>query len=53
MIAHSPEGKFDIDTLLTLAQGWPGLEGMDLAKTVTRERQGAWDAGVWASGFGL
>lgn len=52
VVAHSPEGKFDIDRLLMLAQGWPGLEGMDLAKTVTRERQGAWDAGVWALGKG-
>ncbi|MGH6694816.1 glutamine-hydrolyzing carbamoyl-phosphate synthase small subunit [Sphingopyxis sp.] len=52
VVAHSPEGKFDLDKLLLLAQGWPGLEGMDLAKTVTRERQGAWDAGVWALGKG-
>src|SRR3990167_7642439 len=52
VVAHHPEGKFDIDKLLMLAQGWPGLEGMDLAKTVTRERQGEWDAGVWALGKG-
>lgn len=52
VVAHSPDGRFDIDRLLGLAQGWPGLEGMDLAKTVTRERQGAWDAGVWHLGSG-
>ncbi|WP_428628232.1 glutamine-hydrolyzing carbamoyl-phosphate synthase small subunit [Sphingopyxis sp.] len=52
VVAHHAEGKFDLDKLLMLAQGWPGLEGMDLAKTVTRERQGAWDAGVWALGKG-
>jgi len=52
VVAHNPEGKFDIDRLLMLAQGWPGLEGMDLAKTVTRERQGSWDAGVWHLGSG-
>lgn len=52
VVAHSPEGEFDLDKLLMLAQGWPGLEGMDLAKTVTRERQGAWDAGVWHLGSG-
>ncbi|KTE25518.1 MULTISPECIES: glutamine-hydrolyzing carbamoyl-phosphate synthase small subunit [unclassified Sphingopyxis] len=52
VVAHSPEGKFDLDKLLMLAQGWPGLEGMDLAKTVTRERQGSWDAGVWHLGSG-
>ena len=52
VVAHSPEGKFDLAKLLMLAQGWPGLEGMDLAKTVTRERQGAWDAGVGHLGSG-
>ena len=52
VVAHNPEGKFGIDKLLMLAQGWPGLEGMDLAKTVTRERQGSWDAGVWHLGTG-
>ena len=52
VVAHHPEGKFDIEKLLMLAQGWPGLEGMDLAKTVTRERQGEWDAGVWHLGSG-
>jgi carbamoyl-phosphate synthase small subunit len=52
VVAYSPEGKFDLAKLLMLAQGWPGLEGMDLAKTVTRERQGAWDAGVWHLGSG-
>jgi len=52
VVAHSPDGKFDLDRLLMLAQGWPGLEGMDLAKTVTRERQGSWDAGVWHLGAG-
>ena len=52
VVAHSPDGVFDLDKLLMLAQGWPGLEGMDLAKTVTRERQGEWDAGVWHLGSG-
>ncbi|KTE39288.1 MULTISPECIES: glutamine-hydrolyzing carbamoyl-phosphate synthase small subunit [unclassified Sphingopyxis] len=52
VVAHSPDGQFDIDRLLLLAQGWPGLEGMDLAKTVTRERQGSWDGGVWHLGSG-
>lgn len=52
VVAHAPDGKFDLDRLLLLAQGWPGLEGMDLAKTVTRERQGSWDAGVWHLGAG-
>jgi carbamoyl-phosphate synthase small subunit len=52
VVAHSADGEFDLDLLLKLARGWPGLEGMDLAKDVTRETHGAWDGGVWRLGFG-
>lgn len=52
VIAHSPDGRFDIDELLAMARGWPGLEGMDLAKDVSRAAQGPWDAGVWHLGSG-
>jgi carbamoyl-phosphate synthase small subunit len=52
VIAHSASGTFDLDTLLAMARGWPGLEGMDLAKTVTRETHGAWAGGIWRLGFG-
>ena len=52
VIAHSLAGAFDLDVLLAMAKGWPGLEGMDLAKTVTRETHGSWDGGVWRLGFG-
>jgi carbamoyl-phosphate synthase small subunit len=52
VIAHSPDGRFDIDALLTQARGWPGLEGMDLARQVTREGQGDWSGGAWKLGQG-
>jgi carbamoyl-phosphate synthase small subunit len=52
VIAHSASGTFDLDTLLAMARGWPGLEGMDLAKTVTRETHGSWAGGIWRLGFG-
>ncbi|MDX2210362.1 MAG: glutamine-hydrolyzing carbamoyl-phosphate synthase small subunit [Sphingopyxis sp.] len=52
VIAHSPDGKFDIDELLAMARGWPGLEGMDLAKDVTRGGQGDWAGGAWKLGSG-
>ncbi|WOF42365.1 glutamine-hydrolyzing carbamoyl-phosphate synthase small subunit [Sphingopyxis indica] len=52
VIAHSPDGKFDIDELLAMARGWPGLEGMDLAKEVSRGDTGEWDAGTWELGKG-
>lgn len=52
VVAHSPSGDFDLDALLAMAKGWPGLEGMDLAKSVTRETHGSWEGGVWRLGFG-
>ncbi|WP_028966498.1 glutamine-hydrolyzing carbamoyl-phosphate synthase small subunit [Sphingomonas phyllosphaerae] len=53
VVAHSPTGEFDLDALLRMARGWPGLEGMDLAKDVTRETHGTWAGGVWKLGFGF
>ena len=56
VIAHSPDGEFDIDALLAQARAWPGLEGMDLAKEVTTETHYGWgeggQGGVWRLGFG-
>ncbi|MDR6789603.1 carbamoyl-phosphate synthase small subunit [Sphingomonas sp. BE138] len=52
VVAHSPTGDFDLDALLRMARGWPGLEGMDLAKDVTRETHGTWAGGIWRLGFG-
>jgi carbamoyl-phosphate synthase small subunit len=52
VIAHSAEGQFDIPLLLEMARAWPGLEGMDLAITVTTETHFGWEGGVWRLGFG-
>jgi carbamoyl-phosphate synthase small subunit len=52
VIAHNAAGEFDIPALLAQAQGWPGLEGMDLAIEVTRETHGGWEGGLWRLGFG-
>ncbi len=52
VIAHDPEGQFDIPALIAEAQGWPGLEGMDLARVVSREEQADWQGGVWHLGQG-
>jgi carbamoyl-phosphate synthase small subunit len=52
VIAHSPDGKFDIDALLAEARAWPGLEGMDLAKTVSCEMHYGWSGGLWQLGAG-
>ena len=52
VIAHAPDGKFDVDALLQRAMEWPGLEGMDLAQRVTRHGQESWAGGYWRLGHG-
>ncbi len=52
VIAHAPDGVFDIAALLSQARGWPGLEGMDLAKDVTTLQSYGWADGMWALGEG-
>jgi carbamoyl-phosphate synthase small subunit len=52
VIAHAPDGVFDMDALLAQAQGWAGLEGMDLAIEVTGTDTRDWQGGVWALGSG-
>ena len=52
VIAHDPKGKFDIPALLKRAQEWPGLEGMDLAQRVSREKHHGWEGGPWKLGQG-
>ncbi|MEO3432796.1 glutamine-hydrolyzing carbamoyl-phosphate synthase small subunit [Inquilinus sp. CAU 1745] len=54
VIAHAPDGRFDIDALRRKAEGWPGLEGMDLAKEVSCRQTYKWDETRWAleTGYG-
>jgi len=52
VIAHRPDGKFDIPALVKRAKDWPGLEGMDLARVVSRQSQEGWEGGVWTLGKG-
>jgi carbamoyl-phosphate synthase small subunit len=54
VIAHSVDGKFDLDALLAQAKAWPGLEGMDLAKEVTCLQTYSWTETRWSlkNGFG-
>ena len=52
VIAHDPDGKFDIPALLKKAQEWPGLEGMDLAKIVSRQAEEGWEGSTWTLGKG-
>jgi carbamoyl-phosphate synthase small subunit len=54
VIAHAPDGKFDLDALKQEARVWPGLVGMDLVPMVTTAQRYSWDetAWVWGKGFG-
>ena len=52
VIAHHPDGQFDVEALLEQARSWPGLEGMDLAREVSCRQQYRWAGGRWALGAG-
>jgi carbamoyl-phosphate synthase small subunit len=51
-IAHREDGAFDLEALRNMAAEWPGLEGMDLAKEVSRLQVERWTGGKWAWGQG-
>lgn len=47
VIAYNEKGVFDLEALLKLAQEWPGLKGMDLAKDVSCTQTYKWDESLW------
>ena len=53
VIAHAPDGKFDIEDLAAKARGWNGLVGADLAKEVATEERFDWTEArwVWPKGY--
>jgi carbamoyl-phosphate synthase small subunit len=51
-IAHNAHGRFDLEALQQMAAEWPGLEGMDLAKEVSRQQLEEWSGGKWELGQG-
>ena len=54
VIAHAPDGKFDIEDMKRQASAWPGLVGLDLAKEVTSGQSSTWHETQWAwnEGYG-
>jgi carbamoyl-phosphate synthase small subunit len=48
MIAHAPDGVFDVDDLRAKAAAWPGLEGMDLVPSVASTQRYQWTQSVWS-----
>ncbi|MBA4788864.1 MAG: glutamine-hydrolyzing carbamoyl-phosphate synthase small subunit [Rhizobiales bacterium] len=47
VIAHNPDGVFDVEALQAKAREWPGLEGMDLVPGVTSVQRFNWDETPW------
>ena len=47
VVAHAPDGKFDIDSLIARARAWSGLIGLDLAKEASSETRFDWPEGTW------
>ena len=47
VIAHDPEGKFDLEALTAQARDWMGLVGLDLAKDASTTQAFEWTEGAW------
>jgi len=52
VIAHAPDGKFDLAALKREAAEWSGMVGLDLAKDVTAGQSYGWDETEWQWGKG-
>ncbi len=54
VIAHAPDGEFDIEAMKRKAADWHGLVGLDLANEVTSDQSSTWfeTSWVWDEGFG-
>ncbi|WP_417688311.1 glutamine-hydrolyzing carbamoyl-phosphate synthase small subunit [Pseudidiomarina sp.] len=53
IMAGNVDGELDIDKALELARGFPGLQGMDLAKEVTIRTPHEWTSTSWQLGAGF
>ena len=53
VIAHDPNGVFDVEVLKQEARAWSGLEGLDLAKEATSGQSSRWaeKPWVWNEGY--
>ncbi|HMQ42218.1 MAG TPA: glutamine-hydrolyzing carbamoyl-phosphate synthase small subunit [Paracoccus sp. (in: a-proteobacteria)] len=48
VLAHDPDGKFDIEAMIARARDWKGLVGLDLAREVTTRQSYHWEGGLWS-----
>jgi carbamoyl-phosphate synthase small subunit len=47
VIAHSPDGVFDLEALVAKAKAWSGIVGLDLAKDASCTQPFTFDEGLW------
>jgi carbamoyl-phosphate synthase small subunit len=52
VIAHAPDGAFDLEALVAQARAWSGLEGLDLAKDASCLQPFVYEEGLWEWGQG-
>src|ERR671921_626822 len=52
VIAHDPEGQFDIEALKAKAAALPSMDGQDLVPLVTSGQRFDWDETTWSRGEG-
>jgi len=54
VIAHAPDGRFDLDALRKKAREWSGIVGLDLAKDASCLQPFNYDEGLWSwpEGYG-
>jgi carbamoyl-phosphate synthase small subunit len=52
VIAHAPDGKFDLAALRAKAAQWPGIDGMDLVPGVGARSGFNWNETTWRLGSG-
>ena len=48
VIAHSPDGVFDLEALVAKAKAWSGIVGLDLAKDASCRQPFTFDEGLWS-----
>ena len=48
VVAHAPDGKFDLDALIAKARAWSGIVGLDLAKDASCTQPFVFEEGLWS-----
>ena len=52
IVAHHPDGTFDVDALKRAAVALPSMDGLDLVPDVTAGQSYEWDETKWTAGVG-